>query len=207
MPLSYSIQADVVDIRSDVCQPEDIFFVDTNVWYWLTYSKANSPVLRNRPNPYQINDYPTYFQDAVVAGATLFCSGLSLSELAHCIERAECEIFKGQRFPLKEFRRNHPNHRTQVVAEISSTWNQITSFANPLDLTIDHQITNAALLRLSTQLIDGYDLFLLETMQKHGVTQVITDDGDYGTVPGIQVFTANPTVIAAAAKQRKLLSR
>lgn len=209
MSVSYSIQAQVIDVNSDVPQAEDIFFVDTNVWYWLTYSKANSASLskRSRPNAYQINDYPSYFQNAVVAGATLYCSGLSLSELAHRIERAECEIFKGQQFSLKDFRRNYPTRRTQVVAEISGAWNQVTSFANLLDLNIEDNTTNAALARFATQLIDGYDLFLLETMQKHSVIQVITDDGDYVTVPGIQVFTANPNVINAAASQGKLLIR
>lgn len=209
MSFTNSIQAEVIDVRADVPQPEDIFFIDTNVWYWLTYSKANSPSLsrRSRPNAYQINDYPNYFQNAVVAEATLYCSGLSLSELAHRIERAECEIFGGERFALKDFRRNYPRQRTQVVAEISSAWNQTTSFASPLNLNVDEPTTNAALSRLDTQLVDGYDLFLLETMKSHSITKVITDDGDYITVPGIQVFTANPSMIKAAGSQGKLLSR
>lgn len=209
MPFTNSIQAEVIDVRADVPKSEDIFFIDTNVWYWLTYSKANSPSLsqRSRPNAYQINDYPNYLQNAVVAGATIYCSGLSLSELAHRIERAECEIFGGERFALKDFRRNHPLQRSQVVTEISSAWNQITSFARLLNLNVDEPTTNAALSRFATQLIDGYDLFLLETMRLHLVTKVITDDGDYVTVPGIQVFTANQNVINAAARQGKLLSR
>lgn len=209
MSASDAIQAQVIDINADVPQAEDIFFVDTNVWYWLTYSKANSFSLskRSRPNPYQISDYPNYFQKAVIAGASLYCSGLSLSELAHRIERAECEIFAGQHFSLKDFRRKYPARRNQVVAEISGAWSQVTSFADLLDLTIAANTTSAALARFATQLIDGYDLFLLETMQEHSVTQVITDDGDYVTVPGIQVFTANSTVIQAAAKQGKLFKR
>ena len=209
MPFTNSIQAEVIDVRADVLRFGDIFFIDTNVWYWLTYSKANSPSLsqRSRPNAYQINDYPNYLQNAVVAGATIYCSGLSLSELAHRIERAECEIFRGERFALKDFRRNHPLQRSQVVTEISSAWNQITSFARLLNLNVDELTTNAALSRFATQLIDGYDLFLLETMRLHLVTKVITDDGDYVTVPGIQVFTANQNVINAAARQGKLLSR
>jgi len=36
---------------------------------------------------------------------------------------------------------------------------------------------------------------------------VITDDGDYVTVPGIKVFTANRNAITAAANQGKLLTR
>jgi hypothetical protein len=44
-------------------------------------------------------------------------------------------------------------------------------------------------------------------MDKAGVTQIITDDGDYVTVPGIKVFTANSGAIAAAKSQGKLLIR
>ena len=44
-------------------------------------------------------------------------------------------------------------------------------------------------------------------MDKAGVVQVITDDGDYVTVPGIKVFTANHNVIRAARNQGKLITR
>jgi hypothetical protein len=44
-------------------------------------------------------------------------------------------------------------------------------------------------------------------MDKASVTQIITDDGDYVTVPGIKVFTANTSAIAAAGSQGKLLVR
>jgi predicted nucleic acid-binding protein len=208
MAFTTQIQSEVIDVTKDAPNTEDIFFVDTNIWYWTSYPNAGSSSLseRSRPKPYQINDYPNYLEKTVVAESTLYCSGLSLSELAHRIERTECEI-KGVKFSSKSFRRNYPVERAKVVAEISSVWSQITNVASTLDLNIDHSVTNAALTRLSTQLIDGYDLFILETMQKHSVNKVITDDGDYVTVPGIQVFTANQNVIAAAATQGKLLSR
>jgi len=44
-------------------------------------------------------------------------------------------------------------------------------------------------------------------MQSHGVVQVVTDDGDFATVLGIQVFTANRNIIRAAHAQRKLITR
>lgn len=44
-------------------------------------------------------------------------------------------------------------------------------------------------------------------MEKAGIVQVITDDGDYVTVPGIKVFTANRNVIEAARNQGKLITR
>jgi hypothetical protein len=56
-------------------------------------------------------------------------------------------------------------------------------------------------------LLDGYDLLILEAMEKAGVKQIITDDGDYVNVSGITVFTANNSAIAAATSQGKLLVR
>jgi hypothetical protein len=76
-----------------------------------------------------------------------------------------------------------------------------------LTVTIDSPTATAALNRLQTEQVDGYDLFILESMRSNGVVQVITDDGDFATVPGIQVFTANRNVIHAARTQGRLISR
>ena len=68
-------------------------------------------------------------------------------------------------------------------------------------------IRSRTLLRFATQPVDGFDLFLLEGMSRAGITQVLTDDGDYSTVPGLEVFTANPRVLAAARSASLLLVR
>lgn len=79
--------------------------------------------------------------------------------------------------------------------------------ADSLDVSLDDTTTDAALQRFQNERLDRYDLFILEAMQKAGVVQVLTDDGDYCTVAGIQVFTANTNVITAAQSQGKLLTR
>ena len=93
------------------------------------------------------------------------------------------------------------------LAEVIAAWGQVKSIAVSTDVTIDETTTNASLTRFQTQLLDGYDLLILEAMDKAGVVQVITDDGDYVTVPGIKVFTANHNVITAARNQDKLITR
>ncbi len=57
------------------------------------------------------------------------------------------------------------------------------------------------------EVVDIRGLFLVEAMAKTGVSQILTDDGDYCTVPGIQVFTANRQAIDAARAQGKLVVR
>ena len=41
MAVNYNIQANVVDIRKDLPKSNDVFLVDTNVWYWITYTRAS----------------------------------------------------------------------------------------------------------------------------------------------------------------------
>jgi hypothetical protein len=90
---------------------------------------------------------------------------------------------------------------------VQAAWSQVKAIATPITLTLDQVTTDAALNRFSLELLDGYDLFFLETMQKEGISQVITDDGDFVTVPGIKVFTANHNVINQAKNQGKFLVR
>ena len=207
MSINYTIQAEVVNIRSDSPKPEDTFLVDTNVWYWLLYSRAtltNSP-----PRTYQIRDYYSYIMNSVSVKSLLCYSGFSLAELAHLIEKAELDIFNGTSGTVKpkEYRHYYSVERSRVVTEVKSVWSSIKQMAVPINLTLDESITDAALNRFQTQSLDGYDLLILETMEKEGIVNVITDDGDYVTVPTIRVFTTNRTVIQAAQSQGKLVIR
>jgi len=203
MAINYTIQADVIDIRQDTPKPDDVFLVDTNVWYWLTYTRT--------PKSYQTKDYPSYINKALSAKSQLHRCGLSLAELAHLIERTELEIFsKASGFDKnkkKEFRHNHPIERTHVVSEIQAAWGLVENMSQTVDIQINKLTTDAALSRLSTQILDGYDLFILESITKAGIVKVITDDGDFATVPDILVFTSNPSAIQAARTQGKLLKR
>lgn len=208
MAINYTVLAQVIDISKDAPKVTDVFLVDTNVWYWMTYTRAS---LRTTPPvQHQITYYPAYTNAALNAGAELFQSHLSLAELAHQIEKAEQEIYEktaGGLLKPKEYRHNLSSERLRVVSEIRAAWSQVTNLAKPLEVTIDTPMANLALARLQIQKVDGYDLFILESMKSHKVVQIITDDGDFCTVQGIQVFTANRNVIRAARSQGKLITR
>ena len=203
MAINYSIQAEVVDITTDNPKADDVFLVDTNVWYWMTYPNATSYV------PSQLANYPGYLNKALAADSKIHHSGLSLAELSHLIEKTEREIYERSNGTIrpKEYRHNLSGERSRVASEIKAVWCQVVSLADPLAVTIDDMTATAALNRLQTEKLDGYDLFILESMKNHGIVQVITDDGDFATVSGIQVFTANRNVIAAAKDQGKLKIR
>ena len=208
MPINLTIQAEVIDIRTDSPRQDDIFLVDTNVWLWQTYTNA---LASSRNAPKKIRAYTPYLSKARRNGATLVYSGLILAELAHVIEKAEREIHNqrtGSSLDAKEYRHNNLAERANVVAEVSSAWKQVEGLAMTVDLTINEEITNASLARFKTQALDGYDLLILEAIGRAGAGQikVITDDMDYAVVPGIQVFTNNGLVIQQATAQRKLLT-
>lgn len=210
MAVNYVIQAEVVDIRYDSPNANDAFLVDSNVWYWLTYTRASQS---NRPPlPYQVKDYPTYIQRVLSADARLLRCGLSLAELAHRIEATEREIYQQAKQPAnevrsKEFRHNCHSERINVVCEVGAAWGQVKRMAQPIDLLVDEFTTNSAMSKLSCRSVDGYDLFILEAMNKAGLLQIITDDGDFATVPSLRVFTCNRNVITSARKQDMLLKR
>lgn len=208
MPINLTIQAEVIDIRSDAPRQDDIFLVDTNVWLWQTYTNAIASS-RNAPN--KIRAYTRYLSNARRSGATLVYSGLILAELAHVIEKTEREIYNrrtGNSLDAKEYRHNNLAERANVVAEVESAWKQVEGLAVTVDLTVNERITNASLARFKTQALDGYDLLILEAIDRAGAGQikVITDDMDYAVVPGIQVFTNNGLVIQQATVQGKLIT-
>lgn len=207
MAINYTVLAEVIDIRSDKPKSDDVFLVDTNVWYWLTYSRASQ--CSRPPLQYQTSSYPSYTNAALQVNAKIYQSGLSLAELTHLIEKAEREIYETSNGQIgsKEYRHNLPNERAQVFAEVQAACGIVATLAQPLSVTIDGPTSASALTRLKTEKVDGYDVFILESMKSNGVLQVITDDGDFATVPGIQVFTANRSAIQAAKAQGKLITR
>lgn len=178
--------------------------VDSNVWFWVTYSSASTEA-----KPYQTSYYPNYLSKALEAGARICRCGLSMAELANLIEKTEWQIYSSYVKPimLKEYRHNLHDERARVASEVQAAWAQVKTMAEPVDVAINDHITNAALIRFQNQPVGGYDLFILETMARENLLQVITDDGDFATIHGIQVFTANRNVLNVARAQGKIVAR
>lgn len=200
------VLADVVDLRRDTPLASDEYLVDTNVWFWQTYTKASLTA-----SAYQTAEYPPYLKAALSVGAKLRRCGLSLAELAHRIEDQEYKVYKATAAAAtctpKEYRHNFTAERAAVVSEVATAWGQVMTMAGPMDLIVDERATEDALLRLSQQPLNGYDLYLADLLSNSGVERIITDDGDFAGVPGIQVFTANRNVIRAATLQNRLITR
>jgi hypothetical protein len=211
---SYAVQTDVVDVTTDTPRSTDVFWVDTNVWFWMTYGRFHLRAQDRRPRANQTRSYPPFVKNGLRARAQFHWIGLSLSELARQIEDAEREIAEttGQIAPgtkAKEFRHDHPALRRAVVQEVESCWRQVEQFGSPLPSApvIDSAAVHTALADMQALPLDAYDLFAVQAIRSSSIPQVLTDDGDFCTVPGITLFTANRGVIAAASAQGKLVKR
>lgn len=207
MASSYTVHADVVDAGTYGPRAGETFLVDTNVWFWMCY--AGAPDAPSGAQPRQTQFYPAFLDRVIKAGAQLHWSALSWSELGHIIERTEFEIAKNYGATtatgIKQYRYENAAERARVVTAIQDTWNQVTALASPLgDTVIDDAAVQAANEELKQVTLDGYDLFLAQTLRKAGVTGMITDDGDFCTVSGITVFTTNRNALRAAQAQGRL---
>lgn len=206
MPLT--VRAQVVDIRADTPKASDRFLVDTNAWYWLFYPRASQTPSASQPQ--QLTDYPTYLKKAIQSQSVLYCCALNFTELAHNIEKAEREIYADKAnkdIGAKPFRHDYPNQRLKVVKLIGDTWSDVRSISTLLDMNLDSTFMQSAMTLFPSVGLDGYDLFMTETAFRSGISQIISDDGDFATVPGITLFTANRRVIQGAKATKKLLVR
>ena len=143
MPVNYQVTANVVDITTDTPRRGDTFLVDSNVWFWFAYTKASMC-----SNAYQVTDYPGYLKQCFSAGSNLIKTGLSMSELAHIIERTELGIYSSNtgfdKNKKKEYRHNLPEERANVIAEIESVWNQIDPIGNQIEIRVEELLTRSS---------------------------------------------------------------
>ncbi len=206
------VRANVVDIQTDRPQKSDRFLIDTNAWYWLTYSRSEDTF---RPaKTYQVRQYPRYINRALKEMSTLFWSGLSMTELTTLIERSEYEIFcqinqlEPHLFTLKEYRHGHPLERAnQVIPRINVSWDFVKNIGQCLDSVIQQETVTQTIEDLKNQEVDGYDGLMVHAAKTGNISQIITDDIDFITVPGITVFTANYNAVSIAKSQNKLIDR
>ena len=205
MPVRYRVRADVVDLRRYSPSSGESYLVDTNAWYWTTYSRAILGA--SQPRYYQATDYPAFILRSLRAGASLWASPIVFAELAHRIETCEWQIYVRLNAPisLKEFRHNFSQERQRVVAEIQACWSQVESMAGVYSLQADSSVCLNAIAALQNVALDAYDILSLTGLPEMPAPfSIVSDDGDFCTVPNVTVLTANRTVLDAARQQSRL---
>lgn len=174
----------------------DRFFVDTNVWFWLTYAASNEIQTSNSPVRYQLERYPKFIEQILDEGASLYHSPLALSELANIIERTEYETYllsNDHEITRKEFR-SMEQHRKKVMLEVSNAWQQVTSMSETLELTLNAVLANIALKTLNECCLDAYDAFYVKSMIDYDINKIVTDDRDFNGL-NLSLYTANNSLV------------
>lgn len=187
----------IINIRHRVdIHHSDRFFVDTNVWFWLTYAASNEIQTDNSPIRYQLERYPEFIEKILDEGASLYHSPLILSELTNIIERTEYQTYllsNDNKINRKEFRSIN-NQRKKVMIEVSSAWNQVISMSESLEIKCDSELAKHALNTLNSHCLDAYDAFYVKSMSDYKITSIITDDGDFHGL-SLSLYTANNRLV------------
>ena len=168
------------------------FFIDTNVWYWMTYIPSKE-FIANPPAEHQVETYPAFVERALGENAELYYSPLILVELAGLIERSEHAIYKRYHgdISIKRFRKIVAE-RNVVLREVRSAWETIRSMAAPLVVNVDCKFSDSLLDIVERYGLDGYDAVYCRAMEENGINNIITDDKDFRAIDGFNLYGCYP---------------
>lgn len=187
--------ANVYDLRKiDVNKiPEHTkFAIDTNVLYWMHYSRCST-------TGYQIVNYPQFISDLMSRHASFVTTSCNISELLSLVERKEYEIYRASNVVknIKEFRKIK-SERINVQQELEIIMMQIESMYSIQDFNLDFSLLSKFVDDFTNNRCDTNDYSILTYLKDAGVNNVISDDGDFITYSGINVYTANENIINEA---------
>lgn len=186
--------AHIIDIKNiDInnIDSKRVFAIDTNVLIWTHYSKASDPNLNK--HPYQVVEYPNFIVKLLQNGNRLVTTSLNITELCNVVEKNEYKLYKiinGQRIGVKDFRRI-ADQRSNYKAEIDTMILEIKSlYDNPIK-SIDINESMIANFRenVCRNRCDIFDYAAIEYLKSVGVTDYISDDKDFETIEGINLYT------------------
>lgn len=202
--MAFKVNAEIIDIRSDVPRKTDRIFLDTNVIVLMGYTNASVSGASSTDKP-----YIDYLDSSLKIGAELFLCPLTYSETANVIETKEFNLVESH-FPdpngKKRFRQDSM-YRPKVVNAVHDTWTLAKMLATIVAITIDEQASAKAEIAFNSYELAGYDLFIYHSMLESGITQILTHDADFGCAPNIKVHTTNTFLLREAHKARKILRR
>lgn len=189
----------IKSIDSEIPFHKDKYFVDTNVWFWFTYCASKEIELKTAPRRYQLEKYPDFVEKVLDSGAKIYHCPLVYAELANIIERTEFEIYIAKNPTLKKTRkefRADSECRQLVINEIRMAWDTINTISNSLDFSLSNKIVEGVHAVIENSTLDPYDSFYCYLMGYVGINKIITDDADFNSVDGTELYTANRKVLS-----------
>ncbi len=187
--------ANIIDIRNvdiGTIDQEKIFAIDTNALIWTHYSKASDPNLNK--HPYQVIEYPNFISKLLQNGNKILTTTLNISELCGVVEKNEYRLYKainGQaNLKFKDFRNiavERTNYKTELdtmIMEIKAAYNDQIEIVE-----IDENIISNFQSDICSNRCDVFDYAVIKYLKGIGVTDYISDDKDFETIDGINLYT------------------
>lgn len=182
--------------RSHLLPIQPNYAIDTNVLYWMHYSRASLS-----PNNYQIKTYPNFISHLISQQKKLMTTTYNIAELITIIERNEYRIYLEQNnlqdseFSIKKYREDEVE-RVRVKQEIQSVLTQIENIYTivQLDLKMDWMSTYTN--DFEKHSCDVGDYSCIQQFLKEKINCFLTDDIDFCSIEGINVFTSNLKAIS-----------
>ena len=165
------------------------YFIDTNALYWYTYPRFSNNLSA------QALPYYNFIDSLVAANNPLITSIYNISELLNVIEKNEFDIYThihpdAQHVSRKDFRRM-PSERSNLQKMMKTTLENVYAICDVVEFPFDSIHMYQFIETLTSHRCDVFDYMIIQNNIKEENTNIITDDGDFSTIPDITIYTAN----------------
>ena len=191
-----NMEAKIFDIKKldfTSIKREEVFAIDTNVLVWTHYSEASNPCLNK--HPYQVIRYPDFVARLLENGNKLVTTLLNLTELCGVIERNRYRIYKAvngsDSLGFKSYRNNsaeREGYRHEIehmLMEIRESYDGQIEIINFTEAHLNMFVNN-----ICKNKCDVFDYLIIDYLKGMGIHNYISDDKDFTTVDGINLYTA-----------------
>lgn len=170
------------------------FFLDTNVLYWYTYPRFSLP---GHLNP-SAQIYYDFIDSLTSAGNPLKTSVYNLTELLNVVEKNEydiyCKLHPDLPLSRKDFRRM-ADERQKVSQMIKTTMNNALNICSITDFNFTSETLKSFSDEFTNHRCDVFDYAILKNCISTKDINIISDDGDFSSMPGINLYTANENIL------------
>lgn len=174
------------------------FAVDTNVLLWLYYPGISNPLFNENPRRYRV--YTEFINDLKESKCQLYTTTLNIAEFCSVVEKKEYKMFlaangyydvnSNEDIPnIKQFRKSQ-REREYYNSIINSSLDVLNKSFNGVEaINLTTTLIDNFSQNILNTLCDPFDYAVIEYLKSIGITNYISDDKDFYTVDGIDLYT------------------
>ncbi|MDP8233555.1 MAG: hypothetical protein P9M06_01970 [Candidatus Saelkia tenebricola] len=208
-------EATVIDIKDAKYEINfDKLLIDANVLLFYYYDRWNQLSKFNLgARYYQLKEYSRFFKRVLSSNVSVFVHEVCLLEFTHFIESVELKLldckkkgltsFDPENFKLKDARCLYKEDSKHIRSTLATYLNPISKrfYLVSNNDSIDQILGNLLIEWQSSNLADINDAAMIVEAKKLGIKAIISDDSDFISFKGIDLYTANDVAIEAYNKK------